>query len=216
MGWLCWEAHMGADSRALECGTAGQGVGTAGLGGRAQLDGRRGRAQLDGQGAGAGHSAPPGGGSRQSRSAAHPAGPSGTGILWNETGTAGAVDRALNRLWHFRKCWHSLQGKTHSIRNNLCKLTMSFSAHAFPSKRRTTSVDGRAGFALKQKDKHTEPSTYPCRLKMLPELIHRCVWDAHIPEHSFQFRCELTSTFGLKTHKNHLWYQHYENKASAR
>ena len=41
---------------------------------------------------------------------------------------------------------------------------------------------------------------YPGVLNMLFELVHDCVGDVHVFEHSFQFWCELTATFRLTAH----------------
>lgn len=64
--------------------------------------------------------------------------------------------------------------------------------------KKRTRLDEGLCFAWSERRSTQELCSYPSRLQMLPELIHRRVWDAHVPEHSFQFRCELTSTFSLK------------------
>lgn len=38
---------------------------------------------------------------------------------------------------------------------------------------------------------------HPGGLQMLPELVHGGVGDAHVPEHSLQFRGELTAALRL-------------------
>lgn len=173
MGWLCWETHMGAGSRPLEGSTAGWG----------------------------GHSAPPGGAARHSRWAAHPQpSPLGTRILWNETGTTRAVWIELQTHSGISGNANTVYKVRHTLKGTICTRWPSASKHthlqANEERQAGTNMQG-----LSWSRTSIDPSTYPCRLKMLPELIHRCVWDAHVPEHSFQFRCELTSTFSLKTHK---------------
>lgn len=42
---------------------------------------------------------------------------------------------------------------------------------------------------------------YPGGLQVLAELVHSGVGDAHVPEHAFQFRRELTTTLGLQHRK---------------
>ena len=39
--------------------------------------------------------------------------------------------------------------------------------------------------------------TYPCVANMCLELVHSCIWNRHIFEHSFQLRRKLTTTFCL-------------------